>query len=67
MTLKNVTIGDTYQERGKAKAICTVIDFHTVTNMVGEIVRHECIATKELLGQTLTFEVPFSTVVRNRT
>ena len=65
--IKNVTIGDKFTKRGdKRKDVYTVIDIYTVTDSSGEVVRHECMATHDFLGQTIKGEIPFATVVMGR-
>ncbi len=66
MEIKNVKIGDKFEQRGKEKSICTVVDIYTITNSNGDVVGHTCIAEKSFLGQALRFEVPFATVAINK-
>jgi hypothetical protein len=69
MTIKNVTIGDKFinPSHRKSKRVSTVIDFLEVKSMTtGEVVRHECIASHEFMGQVLKTDVAFASVVMNR-
>ncbi len=65
MTIRNVTIGDKFQN-GK-RLICQVVDFHEVTSMTTKAtVNYICIAQGiDSLAKNL-FEVPFATVLRNK-
>ena len=63
-TIQGVTIGDKFIQRGKGNSVATVVDIYTVTNSKGKIVRYECIATSNVIGQKVLFEVPFASVVR---
>ena len=65
MTINNVTIGDKFKH-GK-HTICEVVDFYETKSMTdGETKSFQCIANGIDSFATNTFEVPFSTVVRNR-
>lgn len=69
VTIKNVTIGDRFINtmHRKSKRISTVIDFLEVRSLTtGEIIRHECIASHEFMGQTLKTDVSFTTVLINK-
>lgn len=64
MNIKNVTIGDRFKVTWKTTA--RVIDIREIRSMVtGLTTGYQCIAKVENLA-TNEFEVPFSTVVRNR-
>src|ERR1044072_2907535 len=68
-TYKNVSIGDKFvaMKDSRSKRVSTVIDFierRSVTT--GKVIDYECVAKQEFLGQTIVFETPFATVVRNR-
>ena len=47
-------IGTQYRTRGKAPRLCTVVDYHTTTNLAGEIVRERYVSTHQFAGQTVT-------------
>lgn len=64
MELHNVSIGDKFKTGAHTTAV--VVDFQDVRSLsTGQHVKHICIAQSAGLA-TNTFEVPFSTVVRNR-
>jgi len=65
MEIKGVKIGDTFI-KGKHQE-CIVVDFYTVTNIVGRIIRIECMAIQINGFCHMPFEVSFVTVLRNKT
>lgn len=64
ITIKNVQIGDKFK---KGKLIAEVVDFYFVKSFnTGETIRVECIA-KLVNGVAINlFEIPFTSVVRNK-
>ena len=64
-TIKNVSIGNTFQYN--KNCIAKVVDIGEVISMrTGEIIGHICYAkTIDTMAQNV-FEVPFSTVARNK-
>ena len=69
LVIKGVRIGDKFisPSHQKFKRISTVTDILEVKSMkTGNVIRHEAIATHTFLGQELSGEVAFSTVVRYR-
>lgn len=69
MTLNNVTIGDKFIDtvHRKSKRVSTVIDFTETRSMTtGEHINYHCIASHKFMGQTMTKEVCFVTVLRNK-
>jgi hypothetical protein len=65
MEINGVKIGDKFMQ-GKSN-VCEVIDFYEIISLkTGSLVGHQCIA-KNLNGLSHNpFQVPFSTVIRNR-
>lgn len=67
MEIKGVNIGDQFMVPGKAKKLETVTCFIERKNMLtGEVIGCECWASHEFLGQIITREVPFTTVLIHR-
>jgi hypothetical protein len=64
MEIKGVKIGDKFI-KGKHQQ-CVVVDFYTVTNLAGRVVRIECIAVQTNGFCSSPFEVAFTTVIRGR-
>jgi hypothetical protein len=65
MEIKGVSIGDNFK-KGKS-AICQVIDFRKVTSMkTGDTIGYQCIAIQKNGWACNVFEVPFTTVLRNK-
>ena len=57
-------VGTKFKTRGKHPKVCTVIDFHTVTNLAGDIVDEYYISSHEFLGQTvIDHNVRLTTIV----
>lgn len=64
MTIKNVKIGDRFKTGRHTSA--HVVDFYEVRSLTtGEVIEYKCIAKSDTIA-TNSFEVPFSTVVRNK-
>ena len=66
MEIKGVKIGDKfkYQKYGIGK----VVDFHIVTSLkTGKLVQYLCVAKLIDSLATNEFEIPFATVIRNKT
>jgi len=57
-----ITVGTQFQMRGKDKAIWTVKDELTTTNLKGEIVEVRYLCSKSYLGQELTCSVYATTI-----
>jgi len=69
MTLRGVTIGDKFisSTHRKSKRVSTVVRFtREVCFDTGEVLKERCYSTHEFLGVTMTTEVPFSSVLRNK-
>ena len=67
MTVKGVTIGDRFTRANwKDKTVCTVVVIYTITNSKGEVVGYKCIAEQPFLKQSIRFETPFTTVIKNK-
>lgn len=65
MTIRNVTIGDKFKT-GK-NIVSEVVDFLEQKSIVsGEIIGYVCIAKGVDTFSVNTFEVPFTTVLRNK-
>ena len=47
-------IGTKFASRGKHPRVCTVVDYLTTTNSLGEVVRVRYVATHEFMGQTIS-------------
>jgi len=47
-------VGTQYMTRGKHPRLCTVVDYHTTTNLAGEVVKERYVSTHEFCGQTVT-------------
>jgi hypothetical protein len=66
MEIKGVKIGDKfkYQKYGIGK----VVDFHIVTSLkTGKLVQYICVAQLVNGLATNEFDIPFATVIRNKT
>lgn len=58
-------IGTKFKTRGKAPRVCTVVDYHTTTNLAGEVVKERYVATHEFMGQIVTdYDVCAVTIAR---
>lgn len=65
MTIRNVTIGDKFRT-GK-HTVSEVVDFVEKKSLTtGQVVGHLCIVRGVDTFSTNTYEVPFTTVLRNR-
>jgi len=65
ITIRGVTLGDHFMPPGKRKDIYTVTDFVERKNVrTGEIIGYEVWAEHDILGQKITSETCFSTVLR---
>lgn len=63
--IRNVHLGDRFKTGRNTTA--KVVDLREIKSIVtGLITGYQCIAAFEVLGVVGLFEVPFSTVVRNR-
>jgi len=60
--LNGIKIGDTFMKGKNIK--CIVVDFHTVTNLAGKIVRYEYIAQQINGFASNSFEVTRTTILR---
>lgn len=63
---KGVSIGDHFRTRGKHPREYTVVDIHTTTNSIGEIVKTEFKAEREFMGQKISELVVAPTVLLNK-
>ena len=61
-------IGTQFTPLGRKHAkLTTVIDFHTTTNLKGEVVKTAYVCTHEFMGQTLTtYDVCETTIARGK-
>jgi len=58
-------IGTQYMTRGKHPLLCTVIDYHTTTNLSGVVVKERYVSTHEFCGQIVTdYDVVPVTIAR---
>ena len=58
-------IGKQYLTRGKEPHLCTVIDKHTTTNSVGEVVKVRYVSVHDFMGQKLVSrDVVRTTILR---
>jgi hypothetical protein len=65
MEIKNVKIGDKFKQGKNLEA--KVVDFHIVTSLkTGKLVKYICVAQLISGLAKNEFEVPFSTVIRNK-
>ena len=51
MKTQRFPVGTTFTPRGKHATLCTVTDYHTTTNLRGEVVRVRYVAEHAFLGQ----------------
>jgi len=49
-------VGTQFMTRGKYPRLCTVVNIHTTTNLAGNVVRVEYVATLDFCGQTVADE-----------
>ncbi|MGD9600062.1 MAG: hypothetical protein AB7P94_17240 [Steroidobacteraceae bacterium] len=47
-------IGTTFKTRHKFPRLCTVVDFHTTYNSMGEIVKARYVTTHKIIGKVVT-------------
>lgn len=47
-------IGTTYTKNNMRRDVCTVIDYHTTTNLAGEVVCQRYVTVHSFLGQAVT-------------
>jgi len=69
MTIRNVTIGDRFIDtcNRKSKRVSTVIDFAETRSMTtGEVLNITIVAQHEFMGQKLTTNPAFTTVLMNK-
>lgn len=52
------SVGTQFMKRGKAKKVCTVVDYYVTRNLKDEIVKEVYVAEHEFMGQTLRDEYP---------
>jgi hypothetical protein len=65
MTIKGVTIGDRFKQ-GK-NIVCEVVDFNEIKSLTtGIVTGYMCIVKGVNTIASNTFDVPFSTVIRNK-
>lgn len=58
-------VGTKYVKNNKRKDVCTVVDFHTTTNMAGEVIRMRYVTSHAFMGQTvLDHDVPETEISR---
>lgn len=69
LTIRNVTIGDRFIDtcNRKSKRVSTVVDFAETRSMTtGEVISVAVIAQHDFMGQTMTTNPAFATVVMNK-